>query len=521
VALAVGLLAAACGGDDSSDANSATTAVPATTSAGAGAGATTSSAATPTTAPAPRPASLDAWETLWADQRAAIVKRITDNKWGKSADGKTVTGPGGFTIDLTKCQAGWSDTEGLTDTSIKLASATPLSGAVADYGNFSRSAAAIFDYYSKKGTFKDSLGKTRTIDFIYKDDGYDPARTIPLVDEFLDSDKVFDIWLTGSPAGLKTYDKLNQRCVPNFSATGHPAWGDPVNHPWTTGTILSYGTEAILWGAFLDNHISELPSGKIKIAGLFASNDFGSAYESNLKAYLNQSPNKDRYELVTERVEQSAPTVTDPMTTLAADNPAVFIAGTSGAQCTQIIQEAAQNGMKASAKYLFIAGVCKGSSFVGKAKVGGDGSASNGWWTIGGGQLDFNSTEYDNDVYVAWGRKLLADAGYDYKTSASFGSGFFYAVPIVQALQIAQALPGGLTRTNFVVARRTMDLTHPLLLPGVKYNMNGNDDAYFLEGSEIGQYDSAKQQWIQQGPIVDLSGKSKNCAWDQSTSTCK
>jgi hypothetical protein len=60
-----------------------------------------------------------------------------------------------------------------------------------------------------------------------------------------------------------------------------------------------------------------------------------------------------------------------------------------------------------------------------------------------------------------------------------------------------------------------------MLLPGIKYNLNGNSDAFFLEGSEIAQFDSSKQQWIQQGPIVELSGKSKNCAWDASTSTCK
>ena len=47
-----------------------------------------------------------------------------------------------------------------------------------------------------------------------KDDGYDAARAIPNVDEFLDSDKVFAIWTLGTPATLKTYDKINQRCVP-------------------------------------------------------------------------------------------------------------------------------------------------------------------------------------------------------------------------------------------------------------------------------------------------------------------
>ena len=72
---------------------------------------------------------------------------------------------------------------------------------------------------------------------ILRDDAYDPARTIPLVDELIDSEKVFAIETSGSPSTLRTYDKLNQRCIPQpLPASGHPAFGDPVNHPWTTSS---------------------------------------------------------------------------------------------------------------------------------------------------------------------------------------------------------------------------------------------------------------------------------------------
>ena len=49
----------------------------------------------------------------------------------------------------------------------------------------------------------------------------------------------------------------------------------------------------------------------------------------------------------------------------------------------------------------------------------------------------------------------------------------------------------------------------------------GTPTPIFTEGSDISKYDSAKQQWIQQGDVIDVSGKSKNCAFDQATSTCK
>ncbi|MCC6438528.1 MAG: ABC transporter substrate-binding protein [Acidimicrobiales bacterium] len=534
VCVTAALAAAACGGDDGGGGGSgaetgqtvdegvkagvAEALGGASTTAAGGEGSAT------TAAPAKaRPASMEEWEELWAEERAAILERIKENGWGTSADGTKATGPEGFTIDLTKCASGWSNTEGLTDTEIKIGQAIALSGAAADYGNIARSMDALFGYYNEQGFFKDSEGKTRNIQLNFKDDGYDAARTIPLVDELIDSEKVFAVWTLGSPNGLAVYDKLNARCIPHpLEMSGHPAWGDPVNHPWTTGQQMAYNTEAVLWGAFIDKNFDELVAvdGTVTVTALVANSDFGKAYEGALEAYFEESPNKDKIEFITEVVEFQAPTVTDPMTTLASKNPEVFITMTGGAQCPQIITEAAGNGMKDSAKYLFMSSVCKAASFVGKDKVGGDGSASNGWWIIGGGALDFNADANSNDAFVKWGRELLTAAGHDYKTSGNFGNGFLFGFPFVQAMKIAGDMDGGLTRSNFIVALRTLDMTAPGLLEGIRYNMNGNADAYLTEGSDISQYDSAKQTWIQQGPIVELSGKSKPCAFDRAANAC-
>ena len=337
----------------------------------------------------------------------------------------------------------------------------------------------------------------------------------------IDSTKVFAVWTLGSPNGLKVYDKLNARCIPHpLEMSGHPAWGDPVKHPWTTGQQMAYNTEAVLWGSFIEKHISEFPNG-VKVASLVANSDFGRAYDSFFKAYINESSIKDKVTYVSEVVEITAPTLTDPMTTLASKKPDIFITMTGGAPCTQIIQEAAANGLKASAKYLFMSSVCKAASFVGKDKVGGDGKASDGWWIMGGGAIDMNAEASGSDGYVAFARDLLAKNGIDYKTSGSFGSGFIFAFPFIQSMRIAAELPGGITRSNFILALRSLDMTNPMLLEGIKYNMNGNKDAYLTEGSDLSKYDSAKQQWIQQGAVVELSGKSKNCAYDQSSGTCK
>ena len=61
--------------------------------------------------------------------------------------------------------------------------------------------------------------------------------------------------------------------------------------------------------------------------------------------------------------------------------------------------------------------------------------------------------------------------------------------------------------------RGLLNFTHPALLDGIKMNMNGNSDAYYVEGSDISQYDLANRTWVQQGKTIDLSGLSPNCAW--------
>ena len=135
--------------------------------------------------------------------------------------------------------------------------------------------------------------------------------------------------------------------------------------------------------------------------------------------------------------------------------------------------------------------------------------------------LVLTASEHDDDPFSIWGRKFLTDRGVDYKTSGNYGYGFFLAWLWTQTLRIAGDLAGGLTRTNFILAQRAFQGTSPIHLEGVEINMNGNKDAYFVEGSDLSVYDSAKQAWIVQGDVIELSGKSPNCAWDVTVSACK
>ncbi|MFN0026773.1 MAG: ABC transporter substrate-binding protein [Acidimicrobiales bacterium] len=517
------LTAAACGGDSGTGTEDATggtidqsikDALTASTVADTG-----------TTAVAVKqPTSMAEWEALWKTEREANVKRIKDNKWGLSADAKSITGPEGFKIDLASCAAGWSNTEGISDTSFKVGGSLSLSGTLADYGNYGKSIDTLLSYYAAQGAFKDSTGKTRTPNYITKDDGYDPARAIPNVDELLDSEKVFAIWTLGTPATMKVYDKINDRCVPQIMAmTGHPAFGDPINHPWTTGApVPSYTTETQLWGTFIEKRFAEFGKDKITVAGLVMNNDFGKVYEAGFKDFLAQSSVlKGKVDFVFETIEPSAPTITDPMTTLASKNPDVFIAMTAGTSCTQAVTEAAQNGMKENVKYLFQPLTCSGVTFVSKEKVGGDGSASNGWWLFNPGLKDIKDANYANDPWIKFIKEELTKKGIDPASSSQLGAGFAYAWPFVQTVLIAQQLDGGLTRANLITAHRAFNMTPPTHLWGVRSHLEGNKDAFISEGGIFAKFDSAKQAWIDDGDLIELDGKSSPCAWDTSVSQCK
>ncbi|MFQ3328788.1 MAG: hypothetical protein ACI85J_000512, partial [Candidatus Poriferisodalaceae bacterium] len=218
----------------------------------------------------------------WAANRASIAADLTAKieagEYGVGDD-NILRGPAGFEIDMNTCPSDWDNANGITDTEIRIGHTTAQSGNLAAYGNLGYGWEAYANYLNDQDTFGD-----RDVILVMKDDGYVAAQTIEFIDELIESENVFAINTLGSPNTMAVYDKLNEECVPQpFVMTGHPAWGDPVNHPWTSGLQMSYSTEAILWGTWIKNNLADsLP---VTVAGLVMDNDFGLAYELGFEAY--------------------------------------------------------------------------------------------------------------------------------------------------------------------------------------------------------------------------------------------
>ncbi len=97
-------------------------------------------------------------------------------------------------------------------------------------------------------------------------------------------------------------------------------------------------------------------------------------------------------------------------------------------------------------------------------------------------------------------------------------TGIFYAWMNMEALRITADLPGGLTRTNLMLAAHSLDLVHPHLIDGIKFRVDGTEDAFYIEGSDFSVYSAADQSWKQVGGIVDMDGSSPLCPWDAANS---
>ncbi len=447
---------------------------------------------------------------------ASLTEKIESGEYGVGDDG-ILRGPAGFEIDISACPSDWSNTTGITDSQIRIGHTTAQSGNLAAYGNIAYGWENYFNWLNDNDPIMVG-GAPRDLTLIIKDDAYVAAQTIEFVDELIEAENVFSILTLGSPNTLAVYDKINAECIPHpFVMTGHPAWGDPVNHPWTTIMQMSYSTESILWGAWIKENLADLLP--VKVAGLVMDNDFGLAYELGFEEWAHENTDVVS-EFLPVRHDPAAPTLTNEMTTVLAFDPDVFISMTAGNPCLLAIQEAGQSGLIENVRdkggVLFTPSVCKAvANYMEPA-----GDASDGWWIVGGGGKDTTDSKFADEPFITWLNDNLAAGDLDPGNSLN-GVGYMYGYPYGEALRIAADLPGGLNRTNFILAVRSIDIYHPMLLDGIITQLNGNADAYFVEGSDFSQFDAAGQTWDQVGDVVDVNGKSTNCAWDKDNGGCR
>ena len=182
-------------------------------------------------------------------------------------------------LALATVASGAASETGVTPTTVTIGGTTPLSGPASAYQSVAKGAAAYFRYVNAKG----GVNK-RKINYIYKDDAYDPSKTVDATRELVSQDKVFAIFNSlGTDQNLATRAYLNALKVPQlFVASGATTFGrDYKKYPYTIGYQPNYRAEGTIYGRYIVKH-----SPKSRIGVLYQNDDYGSDLLAGLQRGL-------------------------------------------------------------------------------------------------------------------------------------------------------------------------------------------------------------------------------------------
>lgn len=169
-----------------------------------------------------------------------------------------------------------SDT-GVTADTITIGGHFPLTGVAAPgYSNIPVGHQCYYEHVNDNGGVYD-----RQIEWIYRDDAYNPTQATQVVNQLVLEDEVFAVVSgLGTPVHRAVLDFLNSEGVPDlFVSSGSLLWNDPETNPYTFGWQPDYFIE----GKIIGDYIAEnFPEAKL---GLFLQgDDFGENGAAGLKS---------------------------------------------------------------------------------------------------------------------------------------------------------------------------------------------------------------------------------------------
>lgn len=200
--------------------------------------------------------------------RTALAASLAGVALVVAACGSSTPSGGSSGGGSTTSTAAPANTPGVTATQITLGTTTPLTGPAAPgYSEIAPAVNAVFKYINAHGGV---FG--RTINYIIKNDQYDPTMTSSLTRQLVLQNNIFaDVGPLGTPTGLAVQPYLNTEGVPQmFIESGCTCWNNPTKYPWSFGWQPNYVVEGKILGKYIEQHFA----GK-KIAFLYQDDEFG------------------------------------------------------------------------------------------------------------------------------------------------------------------------------------------------------------------------------------------------------
>jgi branched-chain amino acid transport system substrate-binding protein len=346
--------------------------------------------------------------------------------------------------------------DGVTDTEIKIGNTNPYSGPASSYAAIARTIDAYFKAVNEAG----GIGG-RKIKFISLDDGYSPPKTVEVVRQLVEQEKIFALFQPlGTPCNTAIHKYMNQRKVPQlFVATGASKWGDPKNFPWTMGFQPDYHTEAVIYAKHILANVKDA-----KIAVLHQNDDYGRDYLGGFKEGLGKEAGRI---VRTVTYEATDPTVDSQIIQLKDSGANVFFNVSAPKAAAQGIRKAAEidwkpvhylNNVSAS-----VAAVMKPAGF------------DNAQGIITAAYImDATDKAWDNNeemkAWRAWMDKNMPQAN---KADANHIYGYAVAALMTETLK---RCGNEMTRANLMKQAASFQKYRlPLLLPGITVSTSATD----------------------------------------------
>lgn len=374
--------------------------------------------------------------------------------------------------------------DGATDKEIKIGHTNPYSGAGSSYGVIGKGIDAYWRMVNDRGGING-----RMVKFITLDDGYSPPKTVELVRQLVEQEKVLCLFNTlGTAPNTAIHKYMNQRKVPQlYVATGASKWGKPKEFPWTMGYQPDFRTEAIIYARHI---LANVPDARIGV--LMHNDDYGKDYYEGFKAGLGSNAR-----LIVKHVtyEMTDPTVDSQVIQLKDAGTNVLFNIALPKFAAQAIRKAADIGWK-PVHYLNNVSSSVASTF----KPAG---YENGQGIITGLYMkDPTDKQWQDDAETKVWREFMAkylhganqdDSNYIFAYSASY---------LME--QTLKKCGDTLTRENLMKqAASHQRLRVPMLLPGITISTSPTD-FYPIQAVQLARFKG--ESWERFGEVIAAEG---------------
>jgi branched-chain amino acid transport system substrate-binding protein len=374
--------------------------------------------------------------------------------------------------------------DGASDTEIKIGNTNPYSGPASSYAAIAKTIDAYFKSINDSGGING-----RKIKFVSLDDGYSPPKTVEMVRQLVEQDKIFALFQSlGTPCNTAIHKYMNQKKVPQlYVATGASKWGDPKNFPWTMGFQPDYHTEGVIYAKHALANVKDA-----KIAVLHQNDDYGRDYLGGFKEGLGKEEGRI-VKIVT--YEATDPTVDSQIIQLKDSGANVFFNVAAPKAAAQGIRKAAEidwkpthylNNVSASvAAVMKPAGYDNAQGIITAAYI-----------------MDATDKQWDDNAEMkawrAWMDKNMPSAN---KADANHIYGYAVAALMTETLK---RCGDDLTRANLMKqAASFQKFRVPLLLPGITVSTSPTD-FYPIQAVQLQRFKG--ETWELFGDVMHAEG---------------